>query len=406
VLPAALDAVARVLQAPDAPARTYEEPGAGLAGPAPVVGRDGILTVPIVGELARKTYGLDPQSGLTSYDWIDGTLRAAARDPDVRGVLLEIDSPGGEVRGLFDLVGPSGALAALKAAGKPVVASTEGRAASAAYAIAAAADALYVSSTAGAGSVGVVIAHLDVSVAEAAAGIRWTFVHRGAEKIAGNPHEPLTDNARSKMQAHADRAYEAFVAQVADARGLEPAAVEATEANVYHGQEAVDVGLADHVGTLADARAHLEGLMKATEAQAAEMQAIVADRDGLAAKLQASEAQVAALTAKLAKHEAAELARAKQAEDDFVARISADAVSAGSPIQAEKLAQVRAFFGAGHTEAARTLGQAFLDAATASVAAPVEGTRSAIGATGGYTEAERLADFKARQEAAGVGSAA
>ncbi|MFA7282645.1 MAG: S49 family peptidase, partial [Sterolibacterium sp.] len=63
----------------------------------------GIAVIPIIGTLVRRTLGLEPMSGFTSYAEIGGMVDAAVADPNVEGILLDIDSPGGEAGGVFEL---------------------------------------------------------------------------------------------------------------------------------------------------------------------------------------------------------------------------------------------------------------------------------------------------------------
>ena len=78
---------------------------------------------------------------------------------------------------------------------------------SAAYAIASAADRLYVTRTGEVGSIGVVAVHVDESGADAKAGLAWTFVFAGERKVDGNAHEPLSERASATIQADVDRLY-------------------------------------------------------------------------------------------------------------------------------------------------------------------------------------------------------
>ena len=63
----------------------------------------GIAVIPVVGSLVRRTVGLDPASGFTSYAEIAGMVDTAIADPSVEGIVLDIDSPGGEAGGVFEL---------------------------------------------------------------------------------------------------------------------------------------------------------------------------------------------------------------------------------------------------------------------------------------------------------------
>lgn len=225
-----------------------------------VVTPQGIALVPVVGTLVARSGWVDAASGLTSYPELAAGITEAMADPAIRAVLLEVDSPGGEVGGLFDLVETVRELKA--SAGKPLWAVASEAALSAAYAIASAADRLWVTRTGEVGSIGVVAAHLDASGADAQAGHRWSFVHAGARKIDGNPHEPLSDRARAEIQADVDGLYEQLVTLVARNRKLNSEVVRATEAAVYRGARGVELGLADVVGTAATALVELTRSMQ------------------------------------------------------------------------------------------------------------------------------------------------
>lgn len=220
-----------------------------------VVTPDGIAIVPVIGTLLARSGYLGAASGLTAYSDIAETIEAAATDPGIRAILLDVDSSGGEVGGLFDLVDHIQAIRSQ--CGKPIWAVADEAALSAAYAIACTADRLYVTQTGEVGSIGVVAVHRDESGADAQAGLAWSFVHAGACKVDGNPHQPLSDSARAALQADVDALYGKFTTLVAERRRLSPDAVRATEAVVYRGDQAVAAGLADKVGTLRVALADL-----------------------------------------------------------------------------------------------------------------------------------------------------
>jgi signal peptide peptidase SppA len=224
-----------------------------------VVTADGIAIVPVIGTLVARSGYLGAASGLTAYSDIAETIEAAATDPGIRAILLDVDSSGGEVGGLFDLVDHIQAIRSQ--CGKPIWAVADEAALSAAYAIACTADRLYVTQTGEVGSIGVVAVHRDESGADAQAGLAWTFVHAGAAKVDGNPHQPLSDSARATLQADVDALYGKFTALVAERRRLSPEAIRATEAAVYRGDQAVAAGLADKVGTLRVALADLGAVL-------------------------------------------------------------------------------------------------------------------------------------------------
>jgi signal peptide peptidase SppA len=221
------------------------------------VTEDGIGVVSVMGPLVKRTSGEFLSGGPTTYGEIENEFMDAATDPNIKGILLAIDSPGGESTGAFELAD----LIHSQRGSKPIMAAADGDAFSAAYAIASAADpsGVYVAKSGGVGSVGVWMMHVDQSGYNAKEGVKPTYLFAGARKIDGNPHEALTDEARAVFQAEVDRVYGMFVDTVARNRGMKPKAVRATEAGLFFGQAAVEVGFADHVGTISDAMAALRG---------------------------------------------------------------------------------------------------------------------------------------------------
>jgi signal peptide peptidase SppA len=201
----------------------------------------GIAVIPVQGTLVKRTLGLEAASGLTSYGEIQALLAAAISDPSVRGILLDIDSPGGETGGVFEL-----AEFVRKATSiKPIWAIANDSAFSAAYAIACAASRVIITRTGGVGSIGVIALHVDQSVADSKNGLRYTAITAGAHKSDYSPHEPLSSEAQARLQAEVNRLYDLFVTHVAAMRNVSEDTVCATEAGLYFGPEAIHSGLAD-----------------------------------------------------------------------------------------------------------------------------------------------------------------
>ena len=229
-----------------------QPPAADLALPGPRTmpsGTPGIAVIPVHGTLVKRTAGLDAASGLTSYTEIAAMLDSSLADPQVAGILLDIDSPGGEASGSFELARRVREASAVK----PVWAVANDSAYSAAYAIGSAANRLIVSETGGVGSIGVIALHIDQSVKDANEGYRYTAVTAGTHKNDFSPHQPLTDEAKAELQAEVDRLYGLFVEHVASMRTLSSDDVRSTEAGLYFGANAIAAGLADAVGTFESA---------------------------------------------------------------------------------------------------------------------------------------------------------
>src|SRR5471032_2145301 len=176
----------------------------------------GIAVIPVCGTLVQKLGTLRPFSGMTGYDGIRQTFMTAMSDTAVKAIMLDIDSPGGEVSGCFDLVD---AIYAARGR-KPVWSILNEAAYSAAYAIASAADRIYVPRTGGVGSVGVIWMHMDWSKALTAAGFKVTFITYGDSKADGHPEIALSPEALARFQADITTMGELFVTTVARNRNI------------------------------------------------------------------------------------------------------------------------------------------------------------------------------------------
>ncbi len=218
----------------------------GDAGPAEQRAYDvvlGVAVIPVQGTLVNRLGSLRPYSGMTGYDGIRHNLMQALADAEVRAVLLDIDSPGGEVSGCFDLADTIHDARGIK----PIWAVLNDSAYSAAYAIASACDRITVPRTGGTGSVGVICMHVDFSKALAQAGIAITLIQFGDRKSDGNEYQPLADAALARFQADVDAMGEIFVSTVARNRGLSSARVRGTQATTFLGAAGVEIGFADAV---------------------------------------------------------------------------------------------------------------------------------------------------------------
>jgi signal peptide peptidase SppA len=219
----------------------------------------GIAVIEVSGSLVNRASGMDAPSGLTSYEQLGNEILDAAADPQVRGILLRLDSYGGEANGAWDVA----SLIEEAARVKPVWASVDDWALSAGYLLASATDRIWVTRTGGVGSVGIIAMHLDQSGWDAANGLRYTTIFAGDRKNDFNPHEPLSDGARSVLMAEVDRLYGMFVDAVARRRGLSTGAVRSTEAGIFYGEDSVAQGFADRVGTFREALAAMtESLLR------------------------------------------------------------------------------------------------------------------------------------------------
>jgi signal peptide peptidase SppA len=218
----------------------------GGAKESPARGYDviaGIAVIPVQGTLVQKLGTLRPYSGMTGYDGIRANVSMALNDDAVRAIVFDVDSPGGEVSGCFDLVD-----AIYSARGqKPMWSILSESAYSAAYAIASASDRIIVPRTGGTGSVGVICMHVDLSKALTAAGIAVTIIQYGARKADGSEYQALSKEALARFQGDIDTMGDLFASTIARNRKISKASVKGTEAATYLGASGVEIGFADAV---------------------------------------------------------------------------------------------------------------------------------------------------------------
>lgn len=187
--------------------------------------------------------------GLVGYGEIREAVLELALDPSVTSILLDIDSGGGQVNGMSDV---AEVLATVDAKYKPVFAHTGGGMMSAAYYVGSTARQLTASSMAEVGSIGVLIVHKSVARALQQNGIDVTVIRAGEFKALGNPFEELSDTAKADLQKRCDYSYDLFLQHVAERRGVMKSYAKDTmgEGRVFIGQQAVDVGLVDALGSI------------------------------------------------------------------------------------------------------------------------------------------------------------
>lgn len=208
-----------------------------------------VTVIDVQGVIAKRINLLIDISGGASSQLVGVAFQQALDDTDVKGIILNIDSPGGTVDGtgeLADLIYQSRGK-------KPIIAFSDGMIASAAYWIASACDKIYISGdTNPIGSIGVVSAHRDYSGLEAQRGIKTTEVTAGKYKRMASSYEPLTEEGRADIQDKLDYLYGIFVDAVARNRRVSTKRVlsDMADGRVFLGQQAISNGLVDGISTL------------------------------------------------------------------------------------------------------------------------------------------------------------
>lgn len=214
---------------------------------------DGVAVIPVMGVLSSRFSSLSVMCGWTTYAGLGAALDAALNAGEVRGILLDVESPGGEAAGMPDICDKIIAARSKK----PIWAVADSYAFSAAYAIAGSASKLYVPRLCEVGSIGAVMVHVDESGADKADGYKYTPIFSGARKIDGWPHSALSPEAVAEFQSGVDHCRVVFAEIVGRQGRMSAADAMKTEAATYQDYDAVKNRLADHVGTFDIALASL-----------------------------------------------------------------------------------------------------------------------------------------------------
>ncbi|WP_051789701.1 signal peptide peptidase SppA [Endozoicomonas montiporae] len=200
---------------------------------------DGIAIIKVKGMLlSRGRYW-----NMTTYADLRSQLREAEKDETVRGILLDVNSPGGMV----DNVDDTARLIREISRTKPVWAMAYNQMTSGAYWLASACNRIIATSSAKVGSIGVLVVHADYSKNFEQMGVNITLIHAGSRKTEGNIYEPLPEAVRSRIQTSVDETYDLFTQRIAEYRGLTQQAVKNTEAGIFTAGQAITHNLVDEV---------------------------------------------------------------------------------------------------------------------------------------------------------------
>lgn len=203
---------------------------------------NGIAIIPFTGSLINR-FGASYGSYVTGYNFIRRQLALALGDDDVKGIIGDFHSNGGEVAGCFET-----SEAILAARGKkPLLAVVDSNCYSAAYLLATAFDKIICTPTGGVGSIGVLSVHMDISKAMSDFGVKMTFIHFGEHKVDGNPYEALPASVKADIQKSVNKSGENFVAVVAKNRNMDAAKVRDTQAQCFRAEDALALGLIDSI---------------------------------------------------------------------------------------------------------------------------------------------------------------
>jgi signal peptide peptidase SppA len=206
---------------------------------------EGLATITIKGPLVNSDSPLLEMFGVTGYPEIREAILAAAKDPEVSQILLDIDSGGGQVSGVSDT---AKLIRLVNDKVKPVSTYTDTMA-SAAYWLGCSAGSVYAGRASMVGSIGVIATFAEFSKANEMEGRTVTVIRAGKYKALANVNEPLTQEGRAQIQALVDSSYGVFIEHVAEMRGVTYAIADKVmgDGQEFIGKASLDVGLIDGI---------------------------------------------------------------------------------------------------------------------------------------------------------------
>lgn len=222
--------------------------------------KDGIAIINVTDVITKNKTFFSFFFGGTSSAEVKVVFQNALADPDVKAILLYIDSPGGTVDGTQELAD----YVYENKGDKPLYAFSDGFIASAAYWIGAAADKIWISSdTVEVGSIGVIATHLDQSKFDEMIGAKVTEITAGRYKRIASSHKPLSEEGKTYLQDQVDHIYSVFVEDLARMRGRSVDQIlTMADGKIFIGQQAVEIGLVDGVATYENVIEQLKGEIK------------------------------------------------------------------------------------------------------------------------------------------------
>lgn len=209
-----------------------------------------VQVIPVHGVISHRIHMVNNISGAggTSTEMLGILIDRAVNDPNVKTIVLDIDSPGGSVSGVEEVAEKIYQARQVK----PIIGVANALAASAAYWIGSACSSFSITPSGMAGSIGVLTAHTDVSAYEEKEGFKTTMISAGKYKVEGHQFEPLAEDAKESIQSVINEYYEAFVSAVARNRGATVQDVKNGygEGRALTARDAVKAGLVDKIETI------------------------------------------------------------------------------------------------------------------------------------------------------------
>lgn len=306
---------------------------------------DNVAIINVKGSMVSGRAGWMAYFGLCGYDDVREALTAAVYNAQVGSILFDVDTNGGDVKGVHELAQFVEKVGKVK----PTYTYASGNMCSAGVWAFSGTKRLFASATSELGSIGILMIHKEVTKALAQEGVKVTVIRAGKHKAAGNPYEVLSEEAKNQMERRAQALYDVFLPLVAENRGVNVQVADNKfgQGVVFVGQEAVAAGLFDEIGTLEDAYA------VASKAAKSRMQPRIPNQNGMGTTNMRSSSMAAGAQAGAVRHNSpslenksmkkpltpemlAALAAAGMSEEQIAAAAAAGDVEAGDNAGATK----------------------------------------------------------------------
>jgi len=224
---------------------------ASLFMPDSIKGEGNVAVIPIKGFISMDSSGSSFGIASASAKEVVEYIQDAASDPGIKAIIFEINSPGGST------VAPEEISKAIRKANKTTVAVITEVGASSAYWIASATDRIFASRMSLTGSIGTIISYLEFEGFMEDHNITYRRLVSGKYKDLGSPFKEMTSEEERIMQDKIIQLRDIFIEEVAKNRGMEIEDIP-TEAEIYLGTEALELGLIDELGGIEEAKEYIE----------------------------------------------------------------------------------------------------------------------------------------------------
>jgi len=220
----------------------------GSSGRAAYSVGDSVYEIRLEGVISGEKYSSLLSGETVTPEEIISQLDEAGKNPNVKAILLRVNSPGGSPAASQEIYEE------IKKMEKPVVVSVSDYCASGAYYVASAADRIIANRSSSVGSIGVIMQIPNYEDLYEKLGLKYTTIKQGKYKDIGSPDRPVTEEEKRKLEAQLKEIYRQFISDVAEARNMDVSDVEDLATGwVFLGTEALDLGLIDEIGNYKDA---------------------------------------------------------------------------------------------------------------------------------------------------------